>query len=231
MWGLLKPKVTTGKISTIIVCCFYSPPKSRKNAALIDHLTVTLQSLLTIHSNAGVIISGDRNSIEIPTLLSIDPSLRQTVLQSTRGTKTLDVIVTNLARYFNEPEIVPPIQPDRPGHGVPSDHSGVFATPNTSLQPATRTKVRKIIRPLPESLPPTFNTKLAEHNYDALKDLPVQEIVSIFKTLQTICCAKLSQKNRLHYHKMTSLGIISSYVKSRYLDLENTLSMGGVKNI
>ena len=40
VWGLLKPKVMTGKISTIIVCCFYSPPRSRKNAALIDHLTV-----------------------------------------------------------------------------------------------------------------------------------------------------------------------------------------------
>ena len=51
VWGLLKPKVVTGKISTIIVCCFYSPPRSRKNAALIDHITVTLQSLMNIHNN------------------------------------------------------------------------------------------------------------------------------------------------------------------------------------
>ena len=78
VWGLLKPKIVTGNISTIIVCCFYSPPRSRKNSTLIDHLTVTLQSLLKTHPNAGVIISGDRNSIEISTLLSIDPSLRQT---------------------------------------------------------------------------------------------------------------------------------------------------------
>ena len=30
VWGLLKPNIVTGKISVIIACCFYSPPKSRK---------------------------------------------------------------------------------------------------------------------------------------------------------------------------------------------------------
>ena len=132
VWGLLKPKIVTGKIKTIIVCCFYSPPRSRKNQVLIDHLTVTLQSLLAVHVNAGVIISGDRNSIDISTLLSIDPSLRQSVRHGTRGEKVLDVICSNLARFFNEPEIIPPIQPDRAGHGVPSDHNGVEAIPNTA---------------------------------------------------------------------------------------------------
>merc|ERR1712129_520667 len=132
VWGLLKPKIGTGKVKTIIVCCFYSPPRSRKNQVLVDHLTVTLQSLLAVHVNAGVIISGDRNSIEISTLLSIDPSLRQTVRHGSRGEKVLDVICSNLARYFNEPRIIPPIQPDRVGHGVPSDHNGVEAIPNTA---------------------------------------------------------------------------------------------------
>ena len=30
VWGLLKPKNPTGPITTIIVCCFYSPPNSRR---------------------------------------------------------------------------------------------------------------------------------------------------------------------------------------------------------
>ena len=178
VWGLLKPKVVVGNISTIIVCCFYSPPRSKKNRILIDHLTVTLQSLLNTHPNAGVIISGDRNSIEISSLLSIDPSLRQTVRQATRGLNTLDVIVTNLSRYFNEPIIIPPIVPDRPGHGVPSDHSGVSATPNTSQgQPTTRNITRKKIRPLPESLIESFASKLAAQNFEELRNLPVEEMV------------------------------------------------------
>ena len=184
VWGLLKPKIVTGNISTIIVCCFYSPPRSRKNRVLIDHLTVTLQSLLKTHPNAGVIISGDRNSIDISTLLSIDPSLRQTVRLATRGPNILDVIVTNLARYFNEPEIIPPIMPDRPGHGVPSDHSGVSATPNTSQgQPAIRNKIRKKIRPIPESLLQTFERKLKAQNFNALKNLPVTDMVGHFQKL------------------------------------------------
>ena len=85
VWGLLKPKIITGKVSVIIVCCFYSPPRSRKNPALLEHLTLTLQSLLVSHPHAGVIISGDRNSIDITRLLQIDSSLRQIVTQNTRN--------------------------------------------------------------------------------------------------------------------------------------------------
>ena len=96
VWGVLKPKVITGKISVIIVCCFYSPPKSRKNPVMIEHITHTLQSLLATHPHSGVIISGDRNNIDIQALLQIDPSLRQTVKGLTRGLKTLDVILSNL---------------------------------------------------------------------------------------------------------------------------------------
>ena len=189
VWGLLKPKVVTGRITTIIVCCFYSPPRSRKNAVLIDHLTVTLQSLLTIHENAGVIICGDRNSIDISSLLSIDPSLRQTVMHPTRGQKILDVICTNLARYFNEPEIIPAITPDRVGYGVPSDHSGVIATPNTNQgHAATRTKNKKRIRPLPESLLSTFEIRLASQNFDFLNELSVDEMVDSFQNVKKLHC-------------------------------------------
>ena len=72
VWGVLKPKVITGKISVIIVCCFYSPPKSRKNPIMLEHITHTLQSLLATYLHAGVIISGDRNNIDISALLLID---------------------------------------------------------------------------------------------------------------------------------------------------------------
>ena len=161
VWGLLKPKTITGNISTIIVCTFYSPPRLRKNNGLIDHLTVTLHSLLSIHSGAGVIISGDRNSIEISALLSIDPTLQQIVKVPTRGLRTLDVIITNLSRYYHDPVVIPPIIPDNPGAGVPSDHSGILATPNTnSTQVTRRTRITKNIQPLPESLFHPFEQKI-----------------------------------------------------------------------
>ena len=182
--GLLKPKLVTGNISTIIVCCFYSPPKSRKNSVMIDHLTVTLQSLLQSHPDAGVILSGDRNSMEISALLSIDPSLRQIVTQPTRGRNILDVIVTNLDRYYQEPSIVPPLAPDKPGHGVPSDHSGVYAVPiNDRGSRAHRKIMRKLIRSLPASLIDVFEVKLAAQNFDSLKHLQVDRMVETYQNI------------------------------------------------
>ena len=191
VWGLLRPKSVTGKISRIIVCCFYSPPRSRKNTVLIDHLTITLQSLLQTHPGAGVILSGDRNSIKISTLLSIDPSLRQIVTQPTRGQNILDVIVTNLDRYYQEPFIVPPLVPDKPGHGVPSDHSGACVIPITGHGSRARRNItRKLIRPLPASLIEVFERKLAAQDYDALKHLTVDQMV---ETYQTITSTVLSE--------------------------------------
>ena len=181
--GLLKPKVVSGKIGVIIACCFYSPPRSKKNGALIDHITVTLQTLLITHRNAGVIISGDRNSIDIPTFLSIDPSLRQTVKFPTHSFKILDVIVTNLARYFDDPEIIPPILPDNPNTGAPSDHKGVLSKPNsTSSESNRRIKTKKVIRPLPDSLVDAFGLKLKAQNFNLIPTLSSTEMVQKFQT-------------------------------------------------
>ena len=89
-------------------------------------MTFTLQTLLNSFPDAGIIISGDRNDLGIDRLLSIDTSLSQIVNKNTRGAKVLDVVITNLGAYYDEPQIVPPIQVDDPLRGgVPSDHAGV----------------------------------------------------------------------------------------------------------
>ena len=121
VWGLMRLLEITGKITKIIVCCFYCPPKSTRKSALIEHMTLTLQSLLNTFPNAGILISGDRNDLGIDRLLTIDPSLRQIVNKGTRGPRVLDFILTNLSVFFEEPEIVPPIAVDNPAKGgVPS---------------------------------------------------------------------------------------------------------------
>ena len=170
VWGLLKPKIITGKISVIIVCCFYSPPKSRKNRALLEHVTHTVQELRAAHPQAGVVISGDRNNIDMGELLQIDSSLRQVVNNPTRGYKILDVILTNLYTFYHTPEIVPPVPPDVPGKGVPSDHCGVVATPHcNSTIPLKTIKTKLSIRPIPESLLPEFGEKLKSTDFSPIK--------------------------------------------------------------
>ena len=169
VWGLLKPKVISGRISVIIVCCFYSPPRSRKNPTLLEHITNTLQALLINYPGAGIIISGDRNSIEMGKLLQIHPSLKQTVNSATRDYRILDVILTNLDSFYGVPEIVPAISPDVPGSGVPSDHRGVVYTPHTNTtNPPRAQRVKKVIRPIPDSLLIEFGEKLTNEDFSSV---------------------------------------------------------------
>ena len=55
VWGLVRPKKSNAKVKEIIVAAFYSPPRSRKNNLLIDHLISTTHFLLTKYPNAGLV--------------------------------------------------------------------------------------------------------------------------------------------------------------------------------
>ena len=47
VWGLIRSKAEDAKFKQILVCSFYSPPKTKKNQKLIDHLVSTLNMLVT----------------------------------------------------------------------------------------------------------------------------------------------------------------------------------------
>ena len=86
--------------------------------------------------------------------------------QPTRGLRVIDIIMSNLGKFYDEPIIVPAIIPDRANKGVPSDHCGVVATPHTNpSMPKQRTKITKTIQPLPESLISVFGDKLSQLNW------------------------------------------------------------------
>ena len=181
VWGLLKPK-SHGKHSSLVVCCFYSPPNMKRNTNLVNHLMINIHSLLNIHKGAGVILCGDRNNIEIPTLVAIDPSLRQIVSQPTYELKTLDVMCTNLSSYFQTPFILPPLQPDNPLLACPSDHSGVQVLPITNGVTPARTKVVKYVRPLPDSSIAVFRDKLGSTDF-YLSNIPVDDMVAKYQDI------------------------------------------------
>ena len=65
VWGLMRPKRQPAKIREIIVAAFYSPPNSRKNPLLLDHLISTTQSLLSKYPDAGLVIGGDKNNLNL----------------------------------------------------------------------------------------------------------------------------------------------------------------------
>ena len=146
------------------MCSFYSAPDRGANIDLVNHLTLTLNNLLNLHKDAGIIIAGDRNHLDISSLLSIEPSLRQLVTKPTLGAKILDVVCTNLHGLYQEPTILPPLTPDDLTKGAPSDHFGIFVLPKADGN-RSRQKTVKYIRPMPSSLVSSFKDRLSNVDF------------------------------------------------------------------
>ena len=58
------------------------------------------------------------------------PDLINIVATPTLGTQVLDIIVTDAHAHYDKAVVLPPIQPDRAGFGVSSDHSVAIARAN-----------------------------------------------------------------------------------------------------
>ena len=123
-WGLVRPKKVerNTKYKEYIVCCFYSPPNSKKNKKMLDHLIMSSHALMTKFPNAALILGGDKNSLPLGPLLDgqTAPKCTQTVASPTHGNKVIDVIVMNCAQFYGVPEITRPLLPAHPVQAAPS---------------------------------------------------------------------------------------------------------------
>ena len=74
-----------------------------------------------------------------------------------------------MSSLYQEPIIIPPIQPDLAGHGVPSDHSGVLVLPDTNQRDKVKTtKIVKYVRPMPESSLLNFGKEFVQLKWNFL---------------------------------------------------------------
>ena len=188
VWGLLRPKRENGAIREIIVAALYSPPHSKKNSKLLDHLLSTTHYLLSVYPRAGLVIGGDKNDLKLSSLLSGIPRLRQIVTKYTHGRKILDVLMTNMSPLYGEPEIVPAVPPDNPQVGVPSDHSTVVATPLTQDSVGrSRDYVARTYRPLPQSGILEFGEWICSEDWLGISDQdnPTQQVDSFENIINT----------------------------------------------
>ena len=152
IWGLLNPKNFPSKYKNIIVCSFYSPPDSRKNSKLTNHLVGTLHSLSSRYPDCGIIMGADKNSMNIGPLINCGLRLRQLVDKPTINGRTLDILITNLSQYYGTPVIAPPINPDDPAKAKPSDPSVPICRPHTDRHSRPHRSWRHhTFRPLPAS--------------------------------------------------------------------------------
>ena len=105
---------------------------------MLDHLFHTLTQTESKYPNCGIIMTGDFNRLDVTRLLK-HFKLKQIVKKPTRNYLTLDLILTNIHKYYN------PLQ-GYPGFGL-SDHNTIIATGENVL-PNANTKKMITVRDL-----------------------------------------------------------------------------------
>ena len=152
VWGLLQPKSQNAKFKKIIACSFYSPPNKRRYSKMADHIVGALQMLTCRYPGSAIILGADKNQMDIAPILNCGLRLRQVVDQPTRQGVILDVIIMNTFPFYKSPIIAPPLEPDDPLCGKPSDHSVPVCVPHTDRHTRPIRNYRAVkYRPLPES--------------------------------------------------------------------------------
>ena len=125
--------------------------------------------MLTKYPNAGLVIGGDKNNLNIAPLLDGIPRVRQIVTQPTYRNKILDIMLTNMHTLYAVPMIVPPVPPDDATNGAPSDHSTPIATPiAVSVNRKTREYTTRVSRPLPDSGVREFGQWIVQEDWSRL---------------------------------------------------------------
>ena len=160
-WALLTPKDVSNNsiVQHIVLGAIYVRPKKPNKTLVYDHIA-EVYNVLNARYGKGLFwcIAGDTNKLKLGPILSLDSNLKSVVTKPTRineknpqKSTTLDNIITDLHKWYQEPEILPPIAAD-PGKGKPSDHLTVVYTPLNPLNNKPNRRVRKIVvRPMPES--------------------------------------------------------------------------------
>ena len=94
IWALARPKAEGAEFKRIILCSFYSPPRSRLRNKLKDHIVGTLERLTTKYEKCAIYVGGDKNKMDISSILSTNLKLKQIVKSWTRKMEILDILIT-----------------------------------------------------------------------------------------------------------------------------------------
>ena len=124
LWLYTRPHRLPRGFSCIIIGIIYHPPQE-DDTLCMEYLISSLNSVLVQFPNAAIMLVGDFNRLDYRFFCN-HFNLLQTVQDPTRGNVILDLIFTNLSRYYNTPEILP-------GIGL-SDHNFLIIRPLTTVK-------------------------------------------------------------------------------------------------
>ena len=177
VWAILTPTNLTNSsvVKKIVVASFYLKPHSKKKSVLLDHISQVYHALSAKYvSGLYWIISGDRNEFQLDNILSLCPDFKQLVDRPTRLSppRILDVIITNMAKFYNVPTVEDPLEPDPDMNGSPSDHLMVVLSPRTNFQNKRGRHLKNIeFRPLNDAGYSAMTTVLDTWDWKYLLEL------------------------------------------------------------
>ena len=169
----------------------YYPPRSPQAEGYIDHIISTIDALLLKYPEAGFMIMGDFNDLDIAPILC-NERFTQIVKEPTRGDNVLDKIITNHANLFHPVSIISPI--------ASSDHNSVLWTPKIQDKVRNSTKTR-VVRPFKDSGIRSFGEWITNHSWEDIEHLrdPSEKCDMLIETVRSQLDTHLPTKRiRLH---------------------------------
>ena len=203
-WALLTPKEVSNDsiIQNIVLGSIYSKPKSKKKSVLLDHIAETYNFLNTKYTKGLYwLLAGDTNDLKLDAILNLSPNLKSMVKQPTRlkPDRILDNIITDLAKWYQSPICLAPLDANPGTGGKPSDLLTVVMKPVSVLNNKAARSTREIeVRPLKQSGIDLFGHWLANQKWDEVFEAnTVDKKSEIFQNmLLTKCDEFLPMKTR-----------------------------------
>ncbi|XP_072042942.1 uncharacterized protein [Amphiura filiformis] len=175
IWLRARPHRLPRAVSAIVICAVYIPPESPYQDLLIEHILTTLDTLKSQHPELGIVILGDFNRLNINPLCRAH-SLKQVVDKPTRNDAILDLIITNLQKYYGTPIVSSPIGK--------SDHNTVYWSPVGYSKNGKSHK--RTVRPLRKQSVHEFGRWITKHSWTEVLNAtsPADKANAFYATVQ-----------------------------------------------
>ena len=149
VWIVLRPFWLPRSISGIAVACVYIPPSVNTEMvnSFCDYFCYCYDKLKSESPSTAIIAAGDfnpdSNGLNIRTITR-QCHIKQIVKTPTRGNALLNLIFTDIHNFYEDPEVLPPLET--------SDHRRIVWTPRNRNQLGNKKGKRTItVRPLRNS--------------------------------------------------------------------------------
>ena len=128
----LEVLVATGKFQGLakpvfVVACYVPPGyTAARGTACLEHIRDSVVELKRRYSVPHVVISGDFNQWPIQDYLIDFNDLKEIDVGPSRGDRKIDRTFVNFAEQITASGVLPPLEPDTPDLGAPSDHKVTY---------------------------------------------------------------------------------------------------------